>query len=31
MESMDVKEGGIDVEDVPVLSVEDKGKEKSFY
>ena len=24
---MDVKEGGIDVEDVPVLSVEDKGKE----
>ena len=27
MESMDVKEGGIDVEDVPVLSVEDKGKE----
>ena len=27
MESMDVKEGGIDVEDVPISSVEDKGKE----
>lgn len=27
MESMDVKEGGIDVEDVPISSVEDKGEE----
>lgn len=30
MENMDVKEGGIDVEDVLILLVEDKGKENFF-